>query len=219
MGVLRAAAVAVAAQLVLFALCANASASTECPGDSIQPTAATADDAATALVCDLNAMRVDHGLRPLRWDGRLASAASGMAAEMAARHYVSHVTPDGVDLPSRIEKTGYIPSNAFWSVAENLGWGTTALSTPFATVNGWMDSAPHRANVLDPDLDDVGVGVTPGAISGEVGMVYVADFGARGTSSAATVGTSRARQAQSHHRKRRAHHRKCRAHTRCTRRR
>jgi uncharacterized protein YkwD len=211
MGVLRRAALVAAPQLVLLALSASAAASAPCATDSIQPTVATADDAAAAIVCDLNVVRAQHGLAQLGWDGRLASAAQGMADDMAARHYASHVTPDGVDMTARVERTGYIPSNATWSLAENLGWGTNVYSTPLATVNGWMASQAHRDNVLDGDLRDVGVGVAQGAVSpgGPVGTIYVADFGVRGTATA-TVHHRRAHARRSRHTRRHArrHHRR-----------
>jgi uncharacterized protein YkwD len=209
MGVLRRVAVAAAPQLVLLAPSAGASASAACPADLTQPAAASADDAAAALVCDLNVARAQYNLPPLGWDGRLASAAQGLADDMAARHYASHVTPDGVDLRGRVQPTGYIPANAAWSLAENLGWGTNVYSTPLATVRGWMDSQAHRDNVLDPDMRDVGVGVAQGAVSsgGPVGTIYIADFGVRGAP-AATVSSRRAHTRRSRHHRRHHRHRR-----------
>src|SRR6478672_8645696 len=124
MGVLRRAALVALPQLVLLALSASAVASGPCPTDSIQPTDATSDDAAAAIVCDLNVVRAQYNLPQLSWDDRLAAAAQGMAEDMAARHYASHVTPDGVDVTMRVQRTGYIPSNGTWALAENIGWGT-----------------------------------------------------------------------------------------------
>lgn len=190
MGLCRFAAFGAAAQLVLLAFCANASASDACPTDTNRPTLATASDAAMAIVCDINQVRAQQGLPTLNPDTRLWSAAQWMANDMAARHYAAHVTPDGVDLAGRVDPTGYIPtSDAPWSLAENLGWGTNTLSTPQATVAGWMNSAPHRANILDPDLQDIGVGIAQGAITigGDSGMIYVADFGMRGAPGTATA--------------------------------
>jgi uncharacterized protein YkwD len=208
MGVHRLAARGAAALVVLLASSATASASAACPADAVQPTDATGDAAAAAVLCDVNSVRAGHGLQPLRWDGRLASAAQGMADDMAARHYASHVTPDGVDFTTRIKRAGYLPANSVWWVAENLGWGTNVFSTPSAIVDGWMGSQAHRDNLLDQDMRDVGIGVAQGAISaaGPSGTIYVADFGTRGTA-AATVRKSRA-----HARRSRAHARRVRHH-------
>jgi uncharacterized protein YkwD len=172
----------VAAQLVLLALCVNASASPVCPSDEAIPTLQTAYDTAMSLVCDINAARTDHGLKPVRWDWRLWAAAQRLANDMAARHYASHVTPEGKTLADRVQPTGYIPSTPTWLLAENLGWGTSVLSTPLSMTIGWLQSPAHRENVMDPQLEDIGVGIQEGAISddGQVGTIYVADFGMRG---------------------------------------
>src|SRR3954451_20756853 len=210
MGVCRLAAFAAAAQVVLLVLCANASASDACPTDASLPTVAAASDVAAALVCDINAARAQQGLRPLNWDTRLSAAAQWTANDMAARHYVAHVTPGGVDLARRVDTSSYSPpADVPWSLAENLGWGTTALSTPQAIVAGWMSSAPHRANILDADLEDVGVGIAQGAISvgGETGTIYVADFGVRGTPASAAAPVVHSRAARHRHRRSvRRHH-------------
>src|SRR3954447_13964110 len=120
MGLRGRAALAAAAQLVLLAFCSNASASQACPADSIRPTLDTAYDAAMAVACDVNVMRSQNGLKPLHWDWRLWSGAQGLADDMAARHYASHVTPEGKGVADRIQPTGYIPSEATWFLAENL---------------------------------------------------------------------------------------------------
>jgi len=183
MGVRHTAVAAFAAQFVLLAFCSTASSSAACPGDSAQPTTASAYDAATALVCDINVYRAGNGLRPLRWDWQLWSAAQAHATDMAARQYASHFTPEGVGLVERVEATGYIPKGPNWFLAENLGWGTSYLSTPFAIVQGWIDSPEHRENILDPQVRDIGVGIAQGSISdgGQSGFMYVADFGMRAT--------------------------------------
>jgi uncharacterized protein YkwD len=183
MGARHTAVAAFAAQFVLLAFCSTASSSAACPGDSAQPTTAGADDVATAIVCDINVYRTSNGLRPLRWDSRLGSAAQAQATDMAARHYASHFTPEGVGLVERVESTGYISKGSNWSLAENLGWGTSYLSTPLAIVQGWIDSPEHRENILDPQVRDIGVGIAQGSISdgGQSGFVYVADFGMRAT--------------------------------------
>jgi uncharacterized protein YkwD len=181
MGAHRLAALGAAVQLVLLWLCGSASASADCPNDRLQPSAASADAAAAALACELNAVRADSGLRSLRWNGRLAAAAQSLADDMAARHYASHVTPEGVGVAGRVRETGYFSAATRWSVAENLAWATNELSTPLSTASGWMASAGHRNNILDAGLDDVGIGVAQGAVEagGQKGTIYVADFGSR----------------------------------------
>jgi hypothetical protein len=143
--------------------------------------AATAAATAQALLCDLNDVRAQNGLGSLNWDWRLSSAAQQHAQDMADRQYFSHVTPEGLALRDRVAPTGYLTSDTDWSLAENLGFGTSVLSPPAAIIDGWMNSAPHRANMLDPTLQDVGIGLVQGAVAdgGPVGTIYVVDFGAR----------------------------------------
>jgi uncharacterized protein YkwD len=170
-----------AAILILLAVSANASASVACPGDEAQPTTATAYDAVMTLVCDINALRAQNGLRPLRWDWRLWYGAQHHAEDMATRHYFAHVSPEGRGLSDRITPTGYIPQGLGWTLSENLGFGTSNLSSPLAIAVGWMNSELHRKDMLDPDVDDIGVGLGFGPVSdtGHPGTIYVADFGKR----------------------------------------
>lgn len=177
MGVRSRFAAAAAAQLMLLGICANAVASPRCPADELRPTAKTARVSARALLCDMNALRRQNGLRPLRWNRRLARGASRHAHDMARRHYFAHETPEGRSAFDRLRRAGYRGR----LIAENIGFGTDALSTPRAMASGWMDSAPHRQNVLDPALHDVGVGTATGNMPGVGGLgdFYVVDFGAR----------------------------------------
>jgi uncharacterized protein YkwD len=170
-------AAAAAAGLMLLAFCANASASPSCPTDELRPTAASARVSARALLCDVNMLRRQHGLRPLRWNRKLARGASRHARDMASRHYFAHDTPEGTGVFARLRRAGYRGR----LVAENIGFGTNALSSPRAVASSWMDSAPHRKNLLDPALRDVGVGTAAGGLPGidGGGQFYVVDFGAR----------------------------------------
>jgi uncharacterized protein YkwD len=181
-----------AAHLVVLAVCANAYASPPCPGDDVQPTSATSYDSAMALVCDMNQLRAQNGLRPLKWDWRLWTAAQKHAADMAAQTYFSHVSMDGRTLEDRVRPTGYIPKTPTWILSENLGFGTNVLSTPSSIAEGWMDSPAHRENLLDQEVRDVGVGLAQGDVLPDEflsGTIFVADFGTRG---AATTPKKRA---------------------------
>ena len=177
----RLAAAMVAALMVLAMSSANASASASCPGDEVPPTEATAYDSVMTLVCDINEFRARNGLRPLSWDWRLWSGAQNHAADMAARHYMAHVSPEGHGLADRIAPTGYIPPVGGWTLSENLGFGTLMLSSPLAITVGWLNSEVHRENMLDPEVDNIGVGLSFGPVvdGGQPGIIYVADFGHR----------------------------------------
>jgi uncharacterized protein YkwD len=161
-----------------FAFSGSASASVACPDDLAPATTANASAAVVAIVCDINIVRERGGLKPLRWDWRLWAPAQRMAQDMGTRHYWSHVTPEGVHLEDRVAPTGYTSEeDSSWLLAENIGWGTAMYSTPLSIVLGWLNSPEHRANLLDPELEDIGVGMFEGSPvpEHEGGMIYVAE--------------------------------------------
>ncbi len=72
-------------------------------------------------------------------------------------------------------------SRAGYEVGENIAWGTLSLATPRAIVAAWMASPAHRANILDANFRETGIGVTPrppaSLAHGQAGAIYTQDFG------------------------------------------
>jgi uncharacterized protein YkwD len=153
----------------------------DCANGGMTPTADNLADANAAILCLVNAERADAGLGALTNNSQLQKASEGMAGRMVAEQFFSHETPDGKTVVDRIEPTGYIPSSDDWVVGENLAWGSGALSTPQAIVNGWMNSPGHKANILAADYKDIGLAAAMGSPSPSQkgGTVYVNNFGAR----------------------------------------
>ncbi len=85
-------------------------------------------------------------------DDRLTAAARAHSADMAARDYFSHTTPEGVDFATRITNAGYRWSGA----AENIAKGQR---TPQEVMTSWMNSDGHKANILNCGYKNLGVGV------------------------------------------------------------
>lgn len=104
------------------------------------------------LLQSTNEARADSGLKGLAYNHTLDEAAQAKADDMAKRDYWSHNTPDGDEPWVFIENAGY----RYFKAAENLAYG---FDTSQAAVVGWMNSPPHRANVLDNELTEVGFGV------------------------------------------------------------
>jgi uncharacterized protein YkwD len=133
-----------------------------------------------AVLCLLNAERASKGLPPVHSNRALRRASQSMANVMVKQRFFAHVTPGGKDVVARVRPTGYVRGN--WSLGENIAWGSGALATPRAIVNGWMHSPPHRANILHGQFKDIGIGIKLGApgrgLSG--GTTYVTDFGRHG---------------------------------------
>jgi uncharacterized protein YkwD len=117
-------------------------------------TARTQEYGSSAEFRLLNAANQDrkaNGIAPLRWDERLAAAARGHAREMAKRNAISHEFPGEDSLPVRVTKAGV----QFSAIAENV-----ADASDVARIHDlWMHSPGHRANILDKDMDSLGVGV------------------------------------------------------------
>lgn len=98
-----------------------------------------------------NRERKAQGLPVLKWDDALATAARKHAAEMARQNSVAHTLPGEASLPSRATKAGA----KFGWLSENV---IQAASAPGAHEQ-FMKSANHKANILDSDMDTVGIGV------------------------------------------------------------
>ncbi|MBF0169287.1 MAG: CAP domain-containing protein [Alphaproteobacteria bacterium] len=110
-------------------------------------------DPAQDLIAAVNAARRQVGLAPLRSEERLARAAQDYAAVLAEWGRLSHKGPEGSGLKDRLMRQGY----PYREAAENLASG---LIDSQKTVGLWLQSPGHRANMLKPDVQDAGVGVS-----------------------------------------------------------
>jgi uncharacterized protein YkwD len=98
-----------------------------------------------------NRERRARGLAPFKWSAGLAAAARAHALKMAQQNTLSHQFPGEVDFAARIRRAGVHFSGA----AENVAQGPSAAGLH----TQWMNSPPHRANLLDPELDSLGIAV------------------------------------------------------------
>jgi len=107
-----------------------------------------------ALFDAANQERAARRLAPLKWNPALASAARAHAQKMARENTLSHQFPGEMDLGTRVRLAGV----RFRAVAENVAQGPSAASIH----TQWINSPPHRANLLDPELDSIGIAVAEG---------------------------------------------------------
>jgi uncharacterized protein YkwD len=172
-----------AAAVLVMALCAMPSfAAAQGTGCSFTRSAATAEpepNVRTALRCLVNATRQEHGLSTLRSSARLNLAADRHSADMVARRYFAHVSPDGNSVADRVRATGYLSGTSDWALGEDIGWGTGSASTPASIFRSFMNSPPHSKIILSRAFHEIGVGVSPGVpVGGEgSGATFVLDFG------------------------------------------
>lgn len=158
---------ALAATCLIAAPQAAHAQASSCDGATAVPTAATMDTAKAATLCLLNVQRAANGLKPLTENASIEQISDTYSRNMVATHVFDHVLADGIDLTARL--TNYTSPADAWTIGENIGYGESIQATPMAMVIAWMNSAGHRANILDPDFTAIG--------TGWVGGYAVQDFG------------------------------------------
>lgn len=106
----------------------------------------------------VNRERRAAGLKPLAPDPELTEVARRHSADMFARGYFAHNTPEGRSPFDRIRAAGV----SFRTAGENLALAPTL---PVAH-NGLMNSPGHRENILRPEFGRVGIGIMDGGYRG-----------------------------------------------------
>ncbi|MDA0181156.1 CAP domain-containing protein [Solirubrobacter phytolaccae] len=158
-----------------FAAAPTVAEAAACKGADTVPSATSHETHAT--LCLLNEQRRAHGLRPLRLDGKLNRAARGHAQDMVAKRYFAHESRNGATFATRIKRTGWTKARRSYSMGENIAWGGGSLATPREIVKSWMNSAGHRANILDRGFRYIGIGIAAATPEGGAGATYATDFG------------------------------------------
>jgi len=99
----------------------------------------------------VNRERASLGLRQLQWDTALANAARLHTTLLATHDTLSHRFNGEADLQTRLRMAGA----SFSLVAENVAQAPDVESLHIA----WMNSPPHRANILDPQVNSIGIAI------------------------------------------------------------
>ncbi|MGW5866881.1 CAP domain-containing protein [Streptomyces sp. NPDC055239] len=133
------------------------------PASSKSPSAESAAEAAVLTL--VNEERAKVGCSPVRADASLASLAGAFSEDMAERDFFDHTDPDGATPWDRAEKAGISDLGG-----ENIARGQANAQS---VMDAWMNSAGHRANILNCDYKTLGVGAhfAPG------GPWWTQDFG------------------------------------------
>ena len=124
----------------------------EAAGPSPEPSPESGEDSAAeiqALVDLVNETRADAGLSPVALDEALSACAAIRAEEIIERF--EHTRPDGRDCFSVLSDSGF----TYRRVGENIAYG---YPTAESVMDGWMNSAGHRANILESGYSRIGVG-------------------------------------------------------------
>ena len=137
----------------------------------------------TQVLAAINDLRQSRGLRELQLSGALSLAALGHSQSMAQHGYFSHAGYNGSPFWTRI-KPKYRPQpGSYWGVGENMVWAAPDLSAHQA-IEMWLNSPPHRKNLLTPAWREVGLGAVralgaPGVYDNLDVAILTADFGVR----------------------------------------
>ncbi|MEN8242185.1 MAG: CAP domain-containing protein, partial [Chloroflexota bacterium] len=116
----------------------------------------------------INAERAKVGIDALSIQSQLTTAARNHSDDMTCSSFFSHESPTSGSPFDRIEAAGYSYSWAGENIAAGYG-------TPAALVEGWMSSEGHRANILNANFTQVGIGYAYWAES-EYGAYWTAVF-------------------------------------------
>ncbi|NCC67911.1 MAG: secretion protein, partial [Clostridia bacterium] len=103
------------------------------------------------VVALVNEQRAANGLAPLTLSQPLSDAARAKSQDMHDNNYFSHTSPTFGSPFEMLSAFGI----SYRTAGENIAMG---YSTPEAVMNGWMNSAGHRANILNANYTQIGVG-------------------------------------------------------------
>lgn len=98
----------------------------------------------------VNAYRAEKGLKPLKLNVELTSAAKSHSRDLAKWDRISHFGSDGSNPWDRVKRSGYNARLA----AENVGTGQVSFEE---VLKGWKDSPGHNKNLLLSDAEHMGI--------------------------------------------------------------
>lgn len=92
-----------------------------------------------------NQARVENGLPPVEWDADLCRMARAQSERMAQLGYLSHETPEGLQLKDRARRNGILH---FRVIGENIAYNKGYKDPGGFAVERWLISDGHRANIM-----------------------------------------------------------------------
>lgn len=128
-----------------------------------------------------NKIRRNHNLKTFCVHPKLQKAARAHSKDMIRRDYFSHNTKGGGTFSQRLKNFGYTPRGySYYTVGENIAYGSGSSGTPRSIMRSWMNSSGHRHNILNGKFHEIGIGTYTGNYKGYRGVtMYTADFGTR----------------------------------------
>ena len=118
----------------------------------------------------INSIRSSRGLQLLNPNPILNSIARSRSQDMLNRNYFSHYAPEGENIFNILVENGIMYAMG----AENLSQASPpSWGSPEAVINSWMNSGPHRANLLNPHYGQLGLGVVDSGNKRVVTLIFI----------------------------------------------
>lgn len=128
---------------------------------------------ASALYSLHNSNRAANGIGGLTVNQQLVNSATNKANAMLESNCWDHYCPPGTSPWSFILNSGY----EYVYAGENLGEGFVDSNT---LMNAWMNSPTHRANILNGNFTEIGIGFAYGTYQGKANnTIIVVHFGSK----------------------------------------
>ncbi len=132
------------------------------------------------IVNETNVNRAKENLSSLKINPILNEAAQLKADDMASKGYFAHTSPEGLTPWHWFDKAGY----SFYYAGENLAVNFIDSKD---VVDAWMNSPSHRANMINYNFTEIGIGVAKGQYKGGEAIFVVQMFGKPRTTQVAAV--------------------------------
>ncbi|KUJ78239.1 CAP domain-containing protein [Ruegeria profundi] len=140
----------------------------------------TASELERQMLALINAERAQAGLPPVRLELNLNEAAEDHSQWMLNTDTFSHTGQGGSSPSQRMDAAGFDFAGS-WRATENIAWqsirGAPGLSDDVENLhNSLMNSPGHRANILDPNVTVVGIGIEVGKFEGWDAIIVTQNF-------------------------------------------
>ncbi|MEX0319965.1 MAG: CAP domain-containing protein [Ruegeria sp.] len=128
----------------------------------------------------INAERASRGLNPVQLELRLNDSSEDHSDWMLRSGNFSHTGSGGSSAGDRMRDAGFVFSGS-WTWAENIAWqslrGAPGLSDDVENLHdSLMNSSGHRANILNPDVTVIGIGIETGRFQGYDAIMVTQNF-------------------------------------------
>lgn len=104
---------------------------------------------------EVNRLRQSYGLSRLAFDEELLEVARAYSRRMAQERFFAHEDPEGRTVRQRVDLAGI----EWRMVGENLAYSTGYTNPVAASLRGWMESEPHKRNLLEAAFTHSAIGV------------------------------------------------------------